>query len=75
MIISMLEPISKILPTAPFTPVGVTMKPVSNQNTRLSTKLKNPLFHWSLTPIGVKGAVGRIFDISSVLTRVKYDFL
>jgi hypothetical protein len=29
--------ISKILPTAPFTPVGVTMEPVSNQNTRLST--------------------------------------
>jgi hypothetical protein len=29
--------ISKILPTAPFTPVGVTMEPVSNQNTQLST--------------------------------------
>jgi hypothetical protein len=55
--------ISKMIPTAPFTPVGVTMSqcPTRILDCRLNSII--PLFHWSLTPTGVKGAVGLIFDI------------
>jgi hypothetical protein len=52
-----------MIPTAPFTPVGVTMSqcPIRIRDCRLNSRI--PLFHWSLTPTGVKGAVGIIFDI------------
>jgi hypothetical protein len=56
--------ISKILPTAPFTLVGVTMEPVSSQNTQLSTYSKNPAISLVTYATGVKGKVGRIFDIA-----------
>jgi hypothetical protein len=32
--------------------------------------MKIPLFHWSLTPTGVKGAVGIIFDMVFLLTAI-----
>ena len=52
-----------MVPTAPFTPVGVTMSqfPIRILDFRLNSRI--PLFHWSLTPTGVKGAVEIIFDI------------
>ena len=55
--------ISKMIPTAPFTPVGVNMSqcPIRIIDCRLNSRV--PLFHWSLTPTGVKGAVRIIFDI------------
>ena len=54
-----------MIPTAPFTPVGVTMSqcPIRILDCRLNSRI--PLFHRSLTPTGVKGAVGIIFYASS----------
>ena len=54
-----------MIPTAPFTPVGVTMSqcPIRILDCRLNSRI--PLFHWSLTPTGVKDAVGRIFDMNT----------
>ena len=55
--------ISKMIPTAPFKPVGVTMSqcPIRILDCRLNSR--SPLFHWSLTHTGVIDAVGIIFDI------------
>ena len=55
-----------MIPTAPFTPVGVTMSqcPIRIRDCRLNSRI--PLFYWSLTPTGVKGAVGIILDISYI---------
>jgi hypothetical protein len=50
--------ISKMIPTAPLTPVGVTMSqcPIRILDCRPNSRI--PLFYWSLTPTGVQGAVG-----------------
>ena len=44
--------------TAPFAPVGVTMSqcPIRILDCRLNLRIS--LFHWSLTPTGLKSAVG-----------------
>jgi hypothetical protein len=59
-----------MIPTAPFTPVGVTMSqcPIKILDCRLNSRIL--LFHWSLTPTGVKGTVGIIFDISQLIIAV-----
>jgi hypothetical protein len=54
-----------MIPTAPFTPVGVNMSqcPIRIFDCGLNSRI--PLFHWSLTPTGVKSAVGIICDIDA----------
>jgi hypothetical protein len=53
--------------TAHFTPVGVTMSqcPIRLLDCRLNSRI--PLFHWSLTPTGVKVAVGVLSDMDEKL--------
>ena len=63
-----------MIPTAPFTPVGVTMSqcPIIILDCRLNSRI--PLFHWLLTPTGVIGAVGIIFDILGQTIRETFKF-
>ena len=63
-----------MIPTAPFTLRFIIMSqcPIRILDCRLSSRI--PLFHWSLTPTGVKGAVGIIFDIDELCSEnLKYN--
>jgi hypothetical protein len=72
-VLNFFKTISKMIPTAPFTPVGVTMTQSLSASVQSEYSIADlinsiiPLFHWSLTPTGVKSAVGIIFDIVYIL--------
>jgi hypothetical protein len=55
-----------MIPTAPFTPVGVSDQ-LNSGILELSRQSSILIGHWLIvTPSGVKGAVGIIFDIYTI---------